>query len=311
MDEYYQALLSKYSVALDAGEREKVEEYTGFCPTFLVGLGNRLASESINHRPQPSVEDIFLDSSFQTNYQKHYKEFLARMKDDGAWDELVQIIMGISSIRIEPDSEDTFRKATINKLCCRGYLREKESSEREKNIEYVVFSDDFSAWARNKLYNNEIYSIYSRIIMAEVAIKELLKAKMPQIWNARYPGCDWENDFLNDSSTVPYCAKHLTSNNLKSYLRTAQKYNSSAGVADALTMKVKLSLLQEYWQQGISDAFNSEPYSDWEECFDQLREIRNPLFHAVIIPNSTTTHHYFLLKDVNEQANRVIQQLSR
>ena len=129
VEEYYNVLSMRYGIELKESERERIEEYSGFCPTILVGLGNRLASAAINLQPQPSVEKIFLEQSFRTNYLRHYPEFLKRMTDDGAWDELVQIIMDISSIRIEPDSEDTFLEATINKLCCRGYLRQKGTNE--------------------------------------------------------------------------------------------------------------------------------------------------------------------------------------
>ena len=313
MEEYYNVLSMQYGIELKESERERIEEYSGFCPTILVGLGNRLASAALNLQPQPLVEEIFLEQSFRTNYLRHYPEFLKRMTDDGAWDELVQIIMDISSIRIEPDSEDTFLEATINKLCCRGYLRQKGTNE------YVVFSDDFSAWARNKLYHNEIETIYNRIISAEVAIRELLKEKMPLIWNNQYSGnsYSWENDFLTDSSRVPNCVKFFTSppsprkgSSLNYFLRTARRYDPSACVADALSMKVKTALLKEYWGQGISASFNFEPYSKWEDCFDKLEKIRNPLFHAMITPNVRTTDQFFLLRDVNEQADRIIQQLS-
>ena len=313
MEEYYHLLSTLYGIELKESERERIEEYSGFCPTILAGLGKRLASASINHQTQPLVEDIFLEQSFRTNYIRHYSEFLKRMTNDGSWDDLVQIIMDISSIRIEPDSEDSFREATINKLCCRGYLRQKSTKE------YIVFSEDFSAWARNKLYHNEIQTIYSRIILAEVAIRELLKEKMPIIWNNQHPGLSysWENDFLTNSSRVPNCVKHFTSpshsgnsSSLNQFLRTARRYDPSACVADALSMKVKIALLKEYWRQGISASFNSEPYSNWEDSFDKLEKIRNPLFHAMITPNVTTTHQFFLLRDVNEQADRIIQQLS-
>lgn len=313
MKEYYNLLSTRYGVELKESERERIEEYSGLCPTILAGLGKRLASASINHQEQPLVEDVFLEQSFRTNYIRHYPEFLKRMTDDGSWDELVQIIMDISSIRIEPDSEDTFREATINKLCCRGYLRQKNTRE------YVVFSEDFSAWARNKLYHNEIQTIYSRIILAEVAIRELLKEKMPIIWNNQYPrySYSWENDFLTNSSRIPNCVKFFTSpsssgkdSSLNQFLRTARRYDPSACVADALSMKVKIALLKEYWGHGISDSFNREPYSKWEDSFDKLEKIRNPLFHAMITPNITTTHQFFLLRDVNEQADRIIQQLT-
>lgn len=313
MNEYYHVLSKRYGVELNESERERIEEYSGFCPTILVGLGKRLASASINVQPQPLVEEIFLEQSFRTNYLRHYSEFLKRMTDDGSWDELVQIIMDISSICIEPDSEDTFREATINKLCCRGYLRQKSTKE------YVVFSDDFSAWARSKLYHNEIDTIYSKIISAEVAIRELLKEKMPLIWNAQYPGYsyNWESDFLNNSSRVPNCIRFFTSptstgkpSSLNQFLRTARRCDPSAFVADALSMKVKIALLKEYWWQGINASFNFEPYSLWADSFNKLETIRNPLFHAMITPNVSTTHQFFLLRDVNEHADRIIQQLS-
>lgn len=318
MEEYYNVLSTRYRVELNESERERVEEYSGFCPTLLVGLGKRLASAAINHQPQPLAESIFLEQSFRTNYLRHYTEFLKRMEEDGCWDELVQIIMEISSIREKPDSEDAFREDTINILCCRGYLR-KKSTDKTDGDEYVVFSDDFSAWARNKLYHNETKTIYSGIISAEVAIRELLKEKMPQIWNDQYVGQsnNWEDDFLNNTSRVPRCVKFFTSpssfgkpSSLEQYLRTARRYDPNAGVADAMSMKVKIALLEEYWEQGIKASFNNNDYEEWKDCFKTLEEIRNPLFHAMITPNAKTTDKFFLLKDVNEKAARVTQQLS-
>lgn len=307
MAEYYNILSGQYGIELNEAEREKVEEYTGFCPTFLAGLGNRLASAAINHKPQPHVEDVFMEQSFQTNYQRHYNEFLKRMTDDGSWDELVQIIMDISSIRITPDSEDPFREAAVKKLCCRGYLRQKQDGE------YIVFSDDFTSWAKNKLYHNEISTIYSRIIGAEIAIREMLKMEMPKIWSVLYPSSDWENDFLNNRN-VPVCAEWFTRisglsrSKLQKYLQSAQRYDSTAGVADALTIKVKLALVKEYWEHGIKDRFNHDTYSQWKDCFTMIKDIRNPLFHATI--TSGTSQHYYLLKDANECSNMIIEQLS-
>lgn len=308
MKDYYDVLFQKYEIELDESEREKIEEYTGFCPTILAGLGHRLATASIQHKAQPKVEDIFLDPDYQLNYQQHYDEFLKRMQEDGLWDELVRIIMDISSIRDDKhDNEDTFRQATINKLCCRGYLRKKKNDHYG---DYIVFSDDFSAWARNKLYRKEADSIYRDIITAEVAIKKLIKAKMPQIWAEINPECDWENDFLENSSTVPECVKYFVSSDLKKYLRTAKRYDPSAGVADALSMRAKFSLVKEYWNNGIRDCFNNEEYSEWKDCFDLINDIRNPVFHGMITPDATTIQHYHLLADVNKQANRIITQLS-
>lgn len=310
MKDYYNVLSERYGIELNEDEREKVEEYTGFCPTFLVGVGNRLASASINHMPQPSIEDIFHEQNFQTNYQRHYKEFLSRMINDGLWDELVQIIMDISSIRKGSNSEDTFREATINNLCCRGYLRQKE------NGEYVVFSDDFTAWARNNLYHDNDSSIYSRIIKAEVAIRDLLREKMPEIWNNLHPGRNWEADFLEDSSNVPDCASSFTRrtgrySSLETYLWSARKFKPDADVADALTMPVKLDLVKLYWKNGISERFNSAQYSEWKKCFKLLKDVRNPLFHATITPNDPSANPQYNLLDVNAQADRVIRQLQK
>lgn len=307
MNDYYAVLSDRYRIVLNKVERKKVEEYTGFCPTFLVGLGNRLASASIKNVSIPSIDDVFSDQDFQVNIRRHYDEFLKRMMDDGLWNDLVQIIMDIFYVCNSPDSEDTYRTATIQNLRCRGYLRQKE------NGDYVVFSDDFSAWAKNKLYRNEVTTIYSTIIKAEVVIKDLLNKKMPLIWKNFFPGSDWEDDFRKNTPNVPQSVKYLTSGkhpHLKEYLKSAQKYNANAGVADALPIKAKLALLKEYWGKGISDSFNSDPYSDWEDCFNVLLKIRNPLFHAMIDLERSSTDHYFLLGDVNEKAKRIIQQLS-
>ncbi len=307
MPEYYASLENNYAVTLDDAEREKVEEYTGFCPTFLAGLGNKLASAAIQRKTIPTVDAVFSDSHFQTNYQKHYFEFLRRMQEDGLWNDIVCFLMDISAIRIDDSTSNSFQEAQINTLCCKGYLRKKQ------NGEYVVFSDDFAAWAKHKLFRSEIETIYDRIIAAEVSIREMLKRKMPQIWSVRYPEHDWEADFLNNVNVpkgVRYFTRPTGYHNLKNYLDSAKKYDPNASVADALTIKVKLILVKELWSHGINTCFNSQPYSAWEDCFKKIAKIRNPLFHAQITSSSSSPQHYYLLKEANDNANRIIKQLS-
>lgn len=301
MPEYYASLENHYAVTLDDAEREKVEAYTGFCPTFLAGLGNKLASAAIQQNPIPTVDAVFSDSHFQTNYQKHYKEFLERMQDDGLWNPLVCFLMDIFAVQIDDGSP--FQEAQINTLCCKGYLRKKQ------NGEYVVFSDDFAAWAKHRLFRSEIDTIYDRIIAAEVSIREMLKRKMPQIWSVRYPGHDWESDFLNNVN-VPKDARYFTNKQLKGYLDSAKRYDTNAGVADAMTIRVKLILVKEFWSDGIDQCFDAQPYDAWKECFKVIEDIRNPLFHAQISSASSSSQHYYLLKEANDNANRIIKQLS-
>lgn len=306
---YYKVLEKYYNVKLNDYEREKVEEYTGYCPTFLAGLGKKLASAAIQGKPVPSVEAIFSDSIFRINYQKHYVEFLKRMKNDGYWDDIVGILMGISSIRIEEDIDNTFEESKMNTMCCRGYLRKNSTGE------YVVISDDFSEWAKHKLYRNEISTIYTHIINAEVAIREMLKTEMPKIWATKYPGRDWENDFLKNLN-VPYSIQYFTKAKnskdkpqLHNFLNSARKYEPCAGVADALTITVKLRLIEEFWSAGIYKRFNGESYSSWSECFKVIEKIRNPLFHATITTSTTSSKNYILLEEANANASRIICQL--
>ncbi len=313
MPEYYRILEENYGVVLDETEQEKTEEYTGFCPAFLAGLGSRLASAAISGDSQPTVEEIFSEQTFQTNYQKHYPEFLKRMKEDGLWDDIVRILMDISSVRTDLSKDDTFREAQINQLCCKGYLRKKQ------NGEYIVFSDDFAAWAKDKLFHQEEETIYQSLITAEVAIREMLKQEMPKIWAKKHPGREWEQDYLNNTfvpNTIQYFTR-IPANNprkpfseLQKYLKSARKYDSGAGVADAATIRIKLAMIAEYWEDGIKKRFNSDPYSKWESYFSIIEDIRNPLFHATITPQTHAPKNYYLLKDAKACANTIINQLA-
>ena len=312
MPAYYRTLEENYGVVLDEAEQEKAEEYTGFCPVFLAGLGSQLASAAISGKPQPTVEQVFTEQSFQTNYRKHYPEFLKRMKEDGLWDDIVRIIMDISAVRTDLSQDDTFREAQINQLCCKGYLRKKQ------NGEYIVFSDDFAAWAKDKLYHQE-ETIYQSLIMAEVAIREMLKQEMPKIWSQKYPGCQWEQDYLNNvrvPNQIQYFTRIPANNSrnplseLQKYLNNAKRFYPGAGVADAVTMKIKMRMIEVYWDAGIKKRFKSEAYQKWEKCFRAIEEIRNPLFHANITPQTQSVKNFYLLKDANAYANAIISQLS-
>ena len=313
MPDYYNVLAEHYGVQLDAAEQDKVEEYTGFCPAFLAGLGSHLASAAISGAPQPTVEEIFSEQTFQANYQKHYPEFLKRMKEDGLWDDIVRILMDISSVRVDLSKDDTFREAQINQLCCKGYLRKKQ------NGEYVVFSDDFAAWAKDKLFRQEEETIYQSLITAEIAIREILRQEMPKIWAKKHPGRDWEQDYLSNTfvpnpiqyfTRIPVNSGKNALSDLQKYLRNARKFDSNAGVADAATIHIKLVMIEEYWEDGIKKRFNSDAFSKWESYFNIIEDIRNPLFHGTLTPQMQTPKNYYLLKDANACANTIIDQLS-
>ena len=76
-----------------------------------------------------------------------------------------------------------------------------------------------------------------------------------------------------------------------------------------MTMPVKLSLIEEYWEDGIKTRFNSESYFEWEDYFKSLGEIRNYVFHPVISLDNVSNENYHLLKNVNDAASKIINQL--
>ena len=311
MREYYKMLEENYHISLDENDRKSLEEYTGFCPTLLTAVGYRLAADAINNREQKSIENICTEANFYNNSVRHYKEFLKRMQEDGLWDDVVRILMGISPTLVEAVGRNSFDRSRLQIMEVKGYLR-------KQNGQYVVFSDDFSAWAQTGLFRSEIDTIYSTIIEAEVSIREMLRKEMPIIWSNKYKHSNWEDDFMNDDVRVPESVKFFTKTKIKNgnpdirnHLRTAKKYNPTATPVDAMTMKVKLLLIKEYWEDGIKTRFNSEKYSEWQDCFESLGEIRNPIFHGNISVDNVSNNNYHLLKNVNDDASRIINQLSQ
>lgn len=307
MTGYYDLLKEKYHIDINKDERIILEQYTGFCPHFLIAVGNKLASAAIHYKTQPSIEEICSEKNFKNNRISHYEEFLKRMQEDGLWDDVVRILMGISPTLIEDVGRNTFDESRIQIMEVKGYLR-------EQNGQYVVFSDDFTAWAQNSLFRSEIDTIYSTIIRAEVAIREMLRKEMPVIWNKKYNQNNWEDDFINNINvpqSVDFFTKIQQNGNsiIRTYLRKAIRYNLTATPVDAMTMNVKLSLIKEYWNDGIGIRFNSESYSEWENCFESLGEIRNYVFHPVISIDDVSNDNYHLLKNVNDSASRIINQL--
>jgi hypothetical protein len=142
---------------------------------------------------------------------------------------------------------------------------------------------------------------------------------MPKIWAKKHPGREWEQDYLNNTfvpNTIQYFTR-IPANNprkpfseLQKYLKSARKYDSGAGVADAATIRIKLAMIAEYWEDGIKKRFNSDPYSKWESYFSIIEDIRNPLFHATITPQTHAPKNYYLLKDAKACANTIINQLA-
>lgn len=308
MREYYNLLEKNYHISLDENDRKSLEEYTGFCPTLLTAVGYRLAADAINNRVQQSIENICTNANFRNNCIKHYKEFLSRMQEDGLWDDVVRVLMGISPTLVEAVGRNTFDESLLQIMEVKGYLR-------KQNGQYVVFSDDFTAWAQVRLFRNEIDTIYSTIIKAEVTIREMLREEMPIIWRKKYGHSDWENDFMNNIN-VPQSVGFFTrippkgNSDIKKYLRGTLKYNPAATPVDAMTMTVKLLLIKEYWEDGIKTKFNSESYLEWKDGFKLLHEIRNNVFHPVISADNTSNANYHLLKNVNDLAAKIINRLS-
>ena len=302
MDRYYSLLKEKYCIDIDENERLILEQYTGLCPNFLTAVGNKLVSAAIHGKPQPSIEEICTEKNLKNNRVRHYEEFLKRMREDGLWDDVVRVLMGISPTLVSDVGRNTFDESRIQMMEVKGYLR-------IQGDQYVVFSDDFTEWAQNGLFRNEMDTIYSTIIQAEVAIREMLRTEMPDIWKNKYNHSNWEDDFINDKVSVPQSVRFFTKSDIKTYLRKAQRYNSSATPADAMTMKVKLLLIKEYWNDGIKKRFNCELYSEWKDRFDSLGEIRNYVFHPIISKYNMSNANYYLLKDVNDNASIIINQL--
>ena len=307
MKEYYSLLEENYHVALDESERKLLEEYTGFCPALLTAVGYHLAADAINNRVRQSIENICTNADFRNNCIKHYKEFLSRMQEDGLWDDVVRILMGISPTLVEAVGRNTFDESRLQIMEVKGYLHKQDG-------QYVVFSDDFTAWAQSSLFRNEIDTIYSTIIRAEVAIREMLRQEMPVIWNQKYNQDNWEEDIINNVNvpqSVNFFTKIQQNGNsiIRTYLRKAQRYNPTATPVDAMTMPVKLSLIEEYWEDGIKTRFNSESYFEWEDYFKSLGEIRNYVFHPVISLDNVSNENYHLLKNVNDAASKIINQL--
>ena len=295
MQAYYAFLSDHYGIVPDAGERERIEEITGCCPTFLAAVGYRLAAAALTGRPVPSVEEIYASAELRSNFRTHYKEFLTRMQEDGLWNDVVCFIMDIPREFSEDD-----------RLCLenRGYIRKKNDDA------YVSVSDDFTAWVRRRLCGREIDTVYQNVIRAEVAIREMLREEMPVIWGRLHPGVNWQKDFENNGASVPQSVRGFVSKSLPLYLRNARSEEPNAEAVDALPIKTKLTLVREFWSDGISVRFGSQPYSEWQACFDTFEEKRNPLFHAQITPDDKSARHYQSLKQMNEAADRILRQLS-
>lgn len=306
MPEFYAILEKEYDIHLDDMQMQKIEDNTGLCPVIVAGIGNRLASSAIWGEPIPDVDEIFGNHEFRNNYLRHYEGFLTRMQEDGLWDTVVRVIMDINVVDPDQCIDRQLRKDEIDTLFCKGYLRNSSNSDTP-----VVISDDFTSWAKHKLIGKEVDTIYQYIIAAEVDIREILRKEMVKIWNELYEGRNWERDFLDNAYTVPKSVVFFTRSDngkrsdLCRYYNNAKKYNPYATVVDALTISVKLALVEEYWDKGISKYFGQDKYEDWEHSFKIVKEIRNPVFHAQITAGTMVTSNYYLLKEANEHSIRI------
>lgn len=305
MPEFYDILDKEYDIQLNDDQKQKIEYNSGLCPVIVAGIGNRLASAAIWGQSIPDVDEIFRDIAFRNNYLRHYNGFLTRMQEDGLWDTIVRVMMDISVIDTEKNTDGVLRDDEKQALFYKGYLRKPSNSNTP-----VVISDDFTLWAKHKLIRKEIGTIYQDIIAAEVDIREMLRKGMVNVWQNLHPGRNWEDDFWEDADIIPTSVRFFTHQNngqsmLTKYYRTAKIYDSNATIVDALTIPVKLSLVKEYWDDGISKYFNFDKYQDWQKSFDIIRKIRNPVFHAQITADTSTTSHYYLLKEANENSIRI------
>ena len=159
----------------------------------------------------------------------------------------------------------------------------------EKAVEeYAKRKDIFTLDPEVKL-SPEIFKILS----IQSALIRLMKKELPYILHTK-------PEYLDEA--LKRVSPMLDTEEYQNALaKTRKKYNPDAGLLDILPINVLGKIMGQYWGR-FAIFFDNKPFTSyWEERFDKLQWVRNPVFHA---------HPEYVKKDDVEKVKAICQELA-
>ncbi|MBR6901395.1 MAG: hypothetical protein IKN30_04990 [Synergistaceae bacterium] len=170
-----------------------------------------------------------------------------------------------------------------------GILSKNPGEYFEKAVEeYAKRKDIFSLDPDVKL-SPEIFKILS----IQSALIKLIKRELPHILRTSPEKLD---DALKKANPILDTEEYQNS-----LAKTRKKYNPDAGLLDILPINVLGKILGQYWWR-FSTYFDNKPFASyWEERFEKLQWVRNPVFHA---------HPEYVKKEDVEKVQSICQEVA-
>lgn len=170
-----------------------------------------------------------------------------------------------------------------------GILSENPGECFEKAVEeYAKRKDIFSLDPDVKL-SPEIFKILS----IQSALIRLIKRELPYVLRTSPEKLD---DALRKANPILDTEEYQNS-----LAKTRKKYNPDAGLLDILPINILGKILGQYWWR-FSVFFDNKPFASyWEERFEKLHWVRNPVFHA---------HPEYVKKEDVEKVKAICQELT-